>query len=57
MDVGALTAFWYFFRERENVYDLFEAACGARLTTSYTRVGGMCTRRCFPATGPTSATC
>jgi NADH-quinone oxidoreductase subunit C/D len=41
VDVGALTAFWYFFRERENVYDLFEAACGARLTTSYTRVGGL----------------
>lgn len=41
VDVGALTCFWYFFRERENVYDLFEAACGARLTTSYTRVGGL----------------
>lgn len=41
VDIGALTCFWYFFRERENVYDLFEAACGARLTTSYTRVGGL----------------
>ncbi|MBI4403694.1 MAG: NADH dehydrogenase (quinone) subunit D [Deltaproteobacteria bacterium] len=41
VDVGALTCFWYFFRERENLYDLFEAACGARLTTSYTRVGGL----------------
>ncbi len=41
VDLGALTCFWYFFRERENVYDLFEAACGARLTTSYTRVGGL----------------
>lgn len=41
VDVGALTCFWYFFRERENIYDLFEAACGARLTTSYTRVGGL----------------
>ncbi len=41
VDVGALTCFWYFFRERENVYDLFEAACGARLTTSFTRVGGL----------------
>ena len=41
VDVGALTCFWYFFRERENVYDLFEAASGARLTTSYTRVGGL----------------
>lgn len=41
VDVGALTCFWYFFRERENIYDLFEAVCGARLTTSVTRVGGM----------------
>jgi NADH-quinone oxidoreductase subunit C/D len=41
VDVGALTCFWYFFRERENIYDLFEALCGARLTTSYTRVGGL----------------
>lgn len=41
VDVGALTCFWYFFRERENIYDIFEAACGARLTTSYTRVGGL----------------
>lgn len=41
VDLGALTCFWYFFRERENVYDLFEALCGARLTTSVTRVGGM----------------
>jgi NADH-quinone oxidoreductase subunit C/D len=41
VDVNALTCFWYFFRERENIYDLFEALCGARLTTSYTRVGGL----------------
>ncbi len=41
VDLGALTTFWYFFRERENVYDLFEALCGSRLTTSATRVGGM----------------
>jgi len=41
VDVGALTCFWYFFRERENIYDLFESACGSRLTTSYTRVGGL----------------
>lgn len=41
VDIGALTCFWYFWRERENIYDLFEAACGARLTTSYTRVGGL----------------
>jgi len=39
VDLGALTPFWYCFRDREYVYDLFEAVCGARLTTSYTRIG------------------
>ena len=41
VDVGAFTVFLYGFRVREAVYDLFEAVCGARLTTSYTRVGGL----------------
>jgi NADH-quinone oxidoreductase subunit C/D len=41
VDIGALTPFWYCFREREHVYDLLEALCGARLTTSYTRIGGL----------------
>lgn len=41
MDLGALTVFLYGFREREKLYDLFEWATGARLTTSYTRVGGL----------------
>ncbi len=41
VDIGALTPFWYCFRERENVYELLEALCGARLTTSYTRIGGL----------------
>ena len=41
VDVGAFTVFLYGFRIREKIYDLFELACGARLTTSYTRVGGM----------------
>ncbi|HEY80048.1 MAG TPA: NADH dehydrogenase (quinone) subunit D [Anaerolineae bacterium] len=31
----------YAFREREEILDLFEMACGARLTTSYMRVGGV----------------
>lgn len=39
VDIGALTPFWYCFRDREYVYELFEALCGARLTTSYTRIG------------------
>lgn len=41
MDVGAFTAMLYAFREREKLYDIFEHATGARLTTSGTRVGGM----------------
>ncbi len=31
----------YAFREREEIMDLFEMACGARLTTSYLRIGGV----------------
>ena len=41
MDLGALTVFLYAFREREKLYDLFELICGARFTTSYTRIGGL----------------
>lgn len=41
MDVGALTVFFYTFQEREYLYDIFEMLTGARLTTSFTRVGGL----------------
>jgi len=41
MDVGALTMFLWTFTEREKMYDLFELICGARFTTSYTRIGGV----------------
>ena len=41
MDVGAMTAFLWCFREREKIYDLIEHISGARFTTSYTRVGGL----------------
>jgi len=41
MDMGAFTPFLYCFREREMILDLFEAACGARLTYSYLTVGGV----------------
>ena len=40
MDMGAFTPFLYGFREREYILDLFEAACGARLTYSYVYPGG-----------------
>ena len=41
VDLGALTAFFHLFTFREKVYTLFEKLCGARLTVSMTRVGGM----------------
>ena len=41
VDLGAITVFMYTFREREVLYDFFEALTGTRLTTSYTRVGGL----------------
>jgi len=41
LDLGGFTAFLYGFNEREIIYDLFEEICGARFTTSYTRVGGL----------------
>jgi NADH-quinone oxidoreductase subunit C/D len=39
--LGALTTFFHLFTYREQVYSLFEKLCGARLTVSMTRVGGM----------------
>lgn len=41
MDLGALTSFFFMFELRERVYTLFEKLCGARLTVSMTRIGGM----------------
>ncbi len=41
LDIGAMTVFFYCFREREMILDLFEAFCGARLTTNMFRVGGI----------------
>src|SRR3989304_5988722 len=40
MDVGALTALLWTFREREKLLDIYDVLCGARFTTSYTRIGG-----------------
>ncbi len=41
VDIGALTNFWYLYQPREGIYGLLEACCGARLTVSYVRVGGL----------------
>ena len=40
LDIGAMSAFLWSLREREKILYLFEEACGARLTTSFMRVGG-----------------
>jgi len=41
LDIGAMTVFLYCFREREVLLELFAELCGARLTTTYTRLGGV----------------
>lgn len=41
MDIGAVTPFLWAIREREKILDLYDIICGARFTTSYTRVGGV----------------
>jgi NADH-quinone oxidoreductase subunit D len=41
MDLGAFSVMLWTFIEREKLYDIFEAVTGARLTTSYARVGGV----------------
>lgn len=40
MDLGAITAFLYGFKERERITALFEKLCGARLTMNFFRPGG-----------------
>src|SRR2546428_997524 len=41
LDLGAATVFFHTFRERETLYNVIEALTGTRMTTSYTRVGGL----------------
>jgi NADH dehydrogenase I D subunit len=41
VDLGGITPFFVMFRAREVIYDLLEACCGARLTVSYVRIGGL----------------
>jgi len=41
LDIGAMTVFFWTFREREVLLDLFEKLCGARLTLNYYRIGGV----------------
>ncbi|MFN7989386.1 MAG: NADH-quinone oxidoreductase subunit D [Thermoanaerobaculia bacterium] len=41
IDLGAITPFFYTFRDREVILDLFEEYCGARLTLNCMRIGGL----------------
>lgn len=41
VDLGAFSFFLYGFHQREEAYTLIEKLSGARLTTSYTRIGGL----------------
>ncbi|MCB0271379.1 MAG: NADH dehydrogenase (quinone) subunit D [Bdellovibrionales bacterium] len=41
MDLGAMTIFFHTFQQREMIYNLHEALTGTRMTTSYTRIGGL----------------
>ncbi len=41
MDIGAFTPFLFAFREREDIFDLFEMTCGARMLYNYVWVGGV----------------
>ncbi|MDF7817190.1 NADH dehydrogenase (quinone) subunit D [Runella sp. MFBS21] len=41
VDTGAFTGFLYVYEKREEIYEIYEEICGARLTTNMGRVGGM----------------
>ncbi len=41
LDIGAMTPVFYCFREREEILKIYEAYCGARLTTHAFRIGGL----------------
>ena len=40
VDTGAMTGFLYVFQWREDIYEIYEEICGARLTTNIGRIGG-----------------
>jgi NADH-quinone oxidoreductase subunit D len=41
LDLGAISMFWYCFRERDKILDLFEMSAGQRMHTRYFQVGGV----------------
>ena len=41
LEIGAISMFWYCFRERDQILDLSEMVCGARMHTRYFQAGGL----------------
>jgi NADH-quinone oxidoreductase subunit D len=41
LELGAISMFWYCFRERDQILDLYEMVCGARMHTRYFQAGGL----------------
>ncbi len=41
LDLGAMSMFWYCFRERDTILDLFEMSAGQRMHTRYFQIGGV----------------
>jgi NADH-quinone oxidoreductase subunit D len=41
LELGAISMFWYAFRERDLILDLFEMVAGSRMHTRYYQVGGL----------------
>jgi NADH-quinone oxidoreductase subunit D len=41
LELGAISMFWYCFRERDRILDLFELVAGFRMHTRYFQVGGL----------------
>jgi len=41
LEIGAISMFWYCFRERDLIVDLYEMVCGTRMHTRYFQAGGL----------------
>src|SRR2546429_8648622 len=41
LELGAISMFWYCFRERDQILDLYEMVCGTRMHTRYFQAGGL----------------
>src|SRR5439155_7703285 len=41
VEPGAISMFWYCFRERDQILDLYEMVCGTRMHTRYFQAGGL----------------